>query len=127
MEPLRKSFPAKMFEGMEKARRSRAVRIATLLAACLTVATAFGLHPEPSERSAAAGPQGIALPGSRTVDSGAHDCLACRAHRPLVSTPFFTAAPLLARSSPRIVVSRSSVLAAFTPARPDGRAPPDLS
>jgi hypothetical protein len=116
-----------MFGRMEKARRSRGVRLATLLAACLTAATAFGLHPEPTERSAAAGPQRLELPGSRAVDSGTHDCVACRAHRPLVTVSNLAVVQTPRRSSPRVLVSRPSVLAAFTPARPDGRAPPDLS
>jgi hypothetical protein len=112
---------------MEKARRSRAVRIATLFAACLTAATAFGLHPEPGERSAAAGSQQLEPPGSHAVDSGTHDCLACRAHRPLVSVSFLAVVPPLARSAPREFVSRPSLVPAFEPERPDGRAPPDLA
>jgi hypothetical protein len=116
-----------MFGGMEKARRSRGVRLATLLAACLTAATSFGLHPEPAERGAVAGPQRVDLPGSRGVETGPHDCLACRAHRPLVTVSHLAAVVAPRRSSPRVHVSRPSVIAAFTPAYPDGRAPPDLS
>ncbi|HEX9687902.1 MAG TPA: hypothetical protein VGB47_02380 [Thermoanaerobaculia bacterium] len=113
---------------MEKARRSRGVRLATLLAACLASATAFGLHPEPGgDRSAAPGLPGIELPASRIVESGRHDCLACRAHRPLVSIPFLSVLPSPRRSAPRALVSRPSAIAAFEPTTPDGRAPPGLS
>ncbi|HEY6065307.1 MAG TPA: hypothetical protein VIY96_04075 [Thermoanaerobaculia bacterium] len=113
---------------MEKARRSRGLRLATLLAAFLTTATSFGLHPEPGvERTAAPGPHQLSLPGTRAVDSGAHDCLACRAHRPLVAVSNLSVVPAPRCSSPRFLVSRPSVLAAFEPSRPDGRAPPDLS
>jgi hypothetical protein len=117
-----------MIAQMEKIRRSRGVRLATLLAACLTSASAFGLHPEPAGDDAM--PGGLArieVPGSRAVDSVPHDCLACRAHRPLVSISFLAVVSPLARSAPRPVVSRPSLVPAFEPERPDGRAPPDLS
>jgi hypothetical protein len=123
----RKSFPTKMFGRMEQARRSRLVRVATLFAACLTAATAFGLHPEPTVAAGAAGSERIVLPGSRVADSAPHDCLACRAHRPLVTVSNLAVIPAPRRLTPRVLVSRPSVLAAFEPARPDGRAPPDLS
>jgi hypothetical protein len=117
-----------MIGRMEKARRSRGVRLATLLAACLTSATAFGLHPEPSDAAAATGsPAQFEVAGSRAVDAGPHDCLACRAHRPLVSVPFLAVVAPLARSAPRVFVSRPSLVPAFEPERPLGRAPPDLS
>lgn len=113
---------------MEKAHRSRGVRLATLLAACLMSATAFGLHPEPADAAAATGsPAQFDVPGSRAADSGPHDCLACRAHRPLVSVSFLAVVPPLARFAPRVSVSRPSLVPAFEPERPDGRAPPDLS
>src|SRR5436309_16064609 len=107
MCPLGKSFPTKMLGRMKKARRSPGVRLATLLAACLTAATAFGMHPEPG--SAASGPQRIEAPGSRAHDSGPHDCLACRAHRPLVTVSNLHVVPTLRRSSPQVLVSRPSV------------------
>jgi hypothetical protein len=113
---------------MERMRRSAGVRLATLLAACLTSAAAFGLHPEPAgDDTAKGGPARIEAAGSRVVDSGPHDCLACRAHRPLVSVSFLAVVSPLARSAPRPSVSRPSLVPAFEPERPDGRAPPDLS
>ena len=113
---------------MEIARRSRGVRLATLFAACLTSATAFGLHPEPrpdlaGARSAAV----LGVPGSPSVDATPHDCLACRAHRPLVSVPFLAVVAAPHRSAPRVFVSPASAVARFEPATFDGRAPPDLS
>jgi hypothetical protein len=123
----RKSFPTKMFGKMEPARRSRLVRVAMLFAACLTTATAFGLHPEPAPGGVAAGPVRLDLPGSRAADSGPHDCLACRAHRPLVTVSSLDVVPSAHYSTPRVRICRPSLVGAFEPARPDGRAPPDLS
>jgi hypothetical protein len=120
------SFPVRMIGRMERARRSRGVRLATLLAACLTSATAFGLHPEPAASATGSPPQ-IDVAGTRATDAGPHDCLACRAHRPLVSVSFLAVVPPLARSTPREFVCRPSLVPAFEPERPDGRAPPDLS
>jgi hypothetical protein len=117
-----------MLGGMEKARRSRGVRLATLFAACLASATAFGLHPEPGTgRDGAPVSVRLDLPARNVADSGPHDCLACRAHRPLVSTPNLAVVPSPRRSAPRTLASRPSLLAAFAPASADGRAPPDLS
>jgi hypothetical protein len=117
-----------MIGRMERIRRSRGVRLATLLAACLTSATAFGLHPEPAGDGTAPGsPARIEVPGSRVVDSGPHDCLACRAHRPLVSVSYLAVVSPLARSATRPAASRPSLVPAFDPPGADGRAPPDLS
>jgi len=116
-----------MFGKMEPARRSRLVKVATLFAACLTAATAFGLHPEPRAATGAAGPLRLDVPGSRAADSGPHDCLACRAHRPLVAVSNLAVVPSPHYSTPRVRVSRPSLVGAFEPPRPDGRAPPDLS
>jgi hypothetical protein len=117
-----------MLARMEMARRSRVVRLAMLFAACLTSASAFGLHPEPGADIAAASRGAlVGLPGAAAVDATPHDCLACRAHRPLVSTPILTVAAPPRRTAPRVFVSSPSVVARFDPARPDGRAPPDLS
>jgi hypothetical protein len=115
-----------MIGRMENARRSRGVRLATILAACLTSATAFGLHPEPAASATGSSAQ-LDVAGSRAAASGPHDCLACRAHRPLVSVSFLAVVPPLARSAPRLFVSRPSLVPAFEPERPLGRAPPDLS
>lgn len=113
---------------MERIRRSGGVRLATLLAACLTSATAFGLHPEPVDDDAApGGPARIEVAGSLAVSSGLHDCLACRAHRPLVSVSYLAVVSPLARSAPRLSLSHCCLVPAFEPERPDGRAPPDLS
>jgi hypothetical protein len=117
-----------MFGRMDKARRSLGIRLATLFAACLTSLTAFGLHPEPgAPRNEASVSIGIDLPSTRAVDPGSHDCLACRAHRPLVSVANLASVPSPRRSTPRVLVSRPSLVAAFEPASADGRAPPDLS
>jgi hypothetical protein len=113
---------------MEMARRSRGVRLATLFAACLTSATAFGLHPEPGAdlvRSLHAA--AVGLPSAPAVDATPHDCLACRAHRPLVSISHPTVVAAPRRSAPGVFVSSPSVIARFEPASPDGRAPPNLS
>ena len=112
---------------MERIRRSGGVRLATLLAACLTSATAFGLHPEPAGGDAPGGPVRIEVAGSLAVESGLHDCLACRAHRPLVSVSYLAVVSPLARSAPRLCFSHCCLVPAFEPERPDGRAPPDLS
>jgi hypothetical protein len=112
---------------MEMARRFRAVRVAALFAACLTSATAFGLHPEPGAGKSAPSKLGINLPASRLADSGSHDCLACRAHRPLVSVPILEILSAPRPSSPRVFVSRPSPLSEFEPGGPEGRAPSDLS
>jgi hypothetical protein len=117
-----------MLARMEMARRSRVVRLAMLFAACLTSASAFGLHPEPGA-DLARSPHAttVGLPSAAAVDAAPHDCLACRAHRPLVSTPILTVAAPSRRTAPRAFVSSPSVVARFDPAQPDGRAPPDLS
>ena len=113
---------------MEIARRCRGVRLVTLFVACLTSATAFGLHPEPGAHMEGAPHAAVlGVPGSPSVDATPHDCLACRAHRPLVSTPFRTVVAAPDRSAPRVLVSSPSAVARFEPASFDGRAPPDLS
>lgn len=117
-----------MLGRMEIARRSRGVRLATLFAACLTSATAFGLHPEPgADLARAPHVVVVGVPGSPSVDSTSHDCLACRAHRPLVSIPFLAVVAAPHRSAPRVFNSPPSAVARFEPASFDGRAPPDLS
>src|SRR6266566_2737784 len=75
-------FAGKMLVSMEKVRRLRGMRVAT----CLAASAAFGLHPEP-----ASPPRNRALAvrnATAAMDAPAsHDCLACRAHRPLLSSP----------------------------------------
>jgi hypothetical protein len=117
-----------MIGRMERIRLSGGVRLATLLAACLTSATAFGLHPEPAGGGdAAGGPVRIEVAGSLAVESGLHDCLACRAHRPLLSVSYLAVVSPLARSAPRLSLFHCCLVPAFEPERPDGRGPPDLS
>jgi hypothetical protein len=115
-----------MFPSMEKARRLRGVRIAMLAAAFLAVSAGFGLHPEPGFAGAG---QRLALHGPTVAESGpgTHDCLACRAHRPLLAaatpaevlgTGTWTALP----AAPRPLAIR-----VFPLLRLDGRSPPASS
>ena len=119
-------FDAKMFPSMEKARRLRGVRVAMLAAACLAVSAGFGLHPEPESSSAA--PR-LAFHGAIAVDSapGTHDCLACRAHRPLLAAA--TPAPVsgAAGSMALPVASRPLAIRVFPLLVLDGRSPPATS
>ena len=111
---------------MEKARRLRGVRVAMLAAACLAVSAGFGLHPEPSSTRVL---QGLALHGATVAESGpgTHDCLACRAHRPLVTAP--TPAEILGTqaSTPLPVAPRPLAIRVFPLLRLDGRSPPTAS
>ncbi|HSD71135.1 MAG TPA: hypothetical protein VLE54_00005 [Thermoanaerobaculia bacterium] len=112
---------------MDKSRRSGGVRLATLLAACLTSASAFGLHPEPSAVRAAPASVVIALPGSHATEAAPHDCLACRAHRPLVVASNPAEVPRVCKDLRRIPPARLSPAISFEPASFDGRAPPSFS
>jgi len=122
----RKPFDGRMFVTMEKARRLRGACIAMLVAAWLAVSAAFGLHPEPlGVRAGDSLPPDIEKPAVGDESRGPHDCLACRAHRPLVCAP--SPAELV---SPRLAAVRELVLASsplltFEPPSPDGRAPPE--
>ena len=111
---------------MEKARRLRGVRLAMLAAACLAVSAGFGLHPEPV--SAGVVP-GVALHGATVAENGpgTHDCLACRAHRPLVNAPT-PAETLGTRASTALADEpRSLAIRVFPLLRLDGRSPPTAS
>jgi hypothetical protein len=126
MRSGRLPFDAKMFPPMEKARTLRGVRVAMLAIACVTAAAGFGLHPEPASADLQSG---LALYGGTVAESGAaaHDCLACRAHRPLLPSP--TPAEIAgARVSTTLhVAARPPVIRVFPILRPDGRAPPATS
>ena len=109
---------------MEKARRLRGVRVAMLAAACIAVSAGFGLHPEAASGGA---PQGLSLHGPTAAERGPHDCLACRAHRPIVAAP--TPAEIVgARASTALpVASLPLAIRVFPLFRLDGRSPPAAS
>jgi len=115
-----------MFPSMEKPRRLRAVRLAMLAAACLAVSAGFGLHPEPGSSGAypGSGFHGAALSDGNPA---AHDCLACRAHRPVVSAPA-PAQVLGARAWTALAAApRPVAIRVFPLLRSDGRSPPATS
>lgn len=110
---------------MEKVRRLRGVRLAMLAAACLTVSSGFGLHPEPGS---AAVPRGLSLHGANLGSEAAtHDCLACRAHRPLLAAP--VPAPISGIAGSTALAPNPSPLAirVFPLLHLDGRSPPATS
>jgi hypothetical protein len=115
-----------MLVSMEKARRLRSVRLAMLAAACLAASAAFGLHPEP-----AAAPSDSALAvrgGTAAVDAVAgHDCLACRAHRPLLSSPTPADVTAPEASVTRPVAPLDLAVRVFPVLSRDGRSPPIAS
>lgn len=98
-------------------------RVWMLVTAVLAASAAFGLHPEPVWEI----PKGdleISTAASVATPVAPHDCLACRAHRPLVSAPapFAIAAPErseVRRGEPRSIALRSIPLPPSV-----GRAPP---
>ncbi|HZI67974.1 MAG TPA: hypothetical protein VFF17_15540 [Thermoanaerobaculia bacterium] len=103
------------------ARRGPA-RFWLLVAAVLAASAAFGIHPEPQS----AIPDGALEVSTVSVESSgvSHDCLACRAHRPLVSAP----APLVIaapeRTAVRHALARSIALRSIPLPPSVGRAPP---
>jgi len=111
---------------MEKARRLRGVRVAMLAAACLAVSAGFGLHPEPASAGVL---QGLALHGATVAESGpgTHDCLACRAHRPLVTAPTPADVAGAAASTALSVAPRPLAIRVFPLLSLDGRSPPATS
>jgi hypothetical protein len=126
MRPECLPFAGKMLVSMEKVRRLRGVRLAMLAAACLAASAAFGLHPEPTSA-----PSDSALAvrdATAAVDGVAgHDCLACRAHRPLLSSP--TPADITApqTSVTRPVAPLDLAVRVFPVLSRDGRSPPTAS
>jgi hypothetical protein len=108
---------------MTRMTRRGPARFWLLVAAVLAASAAFGIHPEPPsampdgalEISTTAPVEGPGVP---------HDCLACRAHRPLVSAP----APLVIASPERSAIRRAlprSIALRSVPLPPSvGRAPP---
>jgi hypothetical protein len=111
---------------MEIARRLRSVRLAMLAAACLTVSAGFGLHPEPGSPAV---PRGLALHTATVsgAEAATHDCLACRAHRPLLAAP--VPAPISGVAGSAALVPAPSPLAirVFPLLRFEGRSPPATS
>jgi hypothetical protein len=104
------------------ARRGPA-RFWLLVAAVLAAGAAFGIHPEPP---AAIPPGSIQISSASSLAGPVvpHDCLACRAHRPLVSAP----APLAIAGPERYRVPlahpRSIALRSVSLPPSVGRAPP---
>jgi hypothetical protein len=119
-----KPFAVRMFGRMDVARRSRGVRLAMLLAACLSSASAFGLHPEPSGGRVADKVASLELPGARLADSSPHACIACRVHRPLVFASTPASIPNQRLSLGETVPALLSPTTSFEPATFDSRAPP---
>lgn len=111
---------------MEKARRLRGVRLAMLAAACLAVSAGFGLHPEPGS---AAVPRGLAVhtPTLSGAEAATHDCLACRAHRPLLAAPVPAPISGVAGSTVLAPIPGPLAIRVFPLLRLDGRSPPATS
>ena len=122
----RSPFAGKMLMPMGKVRRLRGVRAALLVAACFAASSAFGLHPEPGS---APTDRTLAIRATTAaVDAPAtHDCLACRAHRPLVasSTPADVTAPQTSVTRP--VATSALAVRVFSILSRDGRSPPIAS
>ena len=111
---------------MEKARRLRGVRVAMLAAAFLAVSAGFGLHPEPGSDVAGRGP---AIHGVTVAEGGAsaHDCLACRAHRPLLPSPTPAEVVGALGSTALLAAPPQPAIRVFPLLRLDGRSPPATS
>jgi hypothetical protein len=103
--------------------RRKPARIWLVVAAVLAASAAFGLHPEPVSTAGSSALE-ISNSGSRDAPVGPHECLACRAHRPLVSAP----APLSVAAPQRSEIPRGeprSIALLSVPLPPSvGRAPP---
>ena len=120
LPPVR--FDAKMPASMK---RPFGARLVTLVAACLASAAAFGLHPEPDAGPAAASlAPAIELVASGGANHGRHDCLACRAHRPLLSAPTPADVTGQQTSAIRPVAPNPLEIRVFSLLRLDGRSPP---
>jgi hypothetical protein len=119
-------FAGKMPVSMEKVRRLRGMRVAMLVAACLAASAAFGLHPEPASPS---GDQALAVRNATAaMDAPAsHDCLACRAHRPLLSSPTPADVTAPQTSATRPDDPRPLPVRVFLVLSRDGRSPPIAS
>ena len=119
-------FAGKMLVLMEKVRRLRGMRVAMLVAACLAASAAFGLHPEPASPS---GDQALAVRNATAaMDAPAsHDCLACRAHRPLLSSPTPTDVTAPQTTATRPVDPSPLAVRVFPVLSRDGRSPPIAS
>jgi hypothetical protein len=115
-----------MLPSMEKARRLGAARVAMFVAACLAISAGFGLHPEPTSAGTA---DRLAFHGATLAESGpgAHDCLACRSHRPLLPAPTPAAVTGARASTALLVAPRPLAIRVFPLLRLDGRSPPATS
>lgn len=111
---------------MVKVRRLQGVRVVMLVAACLAALAAFGLHPEPAS---APSNQALAVRGATAAKDAlaSHDCLACRAHRPLLfaATPGDVVGPQTCAVRP--VAQSLLAIRVFPVLSRDGRSPPTAS
>ena len=110
---------------LQAVRAARWARILLLAAAFLAVAGSFGLHPEP-DAMRPLGAVASAWTAEETAASGAHDCLACLAHRSVSLARLSVFAPTAARSVRAPVPIPARRIRLFTPRLDDGRAPPPL-
>lgn len=103
--------------------RRRPARIWLVVAAVLAASAAFGVHPEPASPISGGA---IEISSAPSVESPvvAHECLACRAHRPLVSAPAPVAVAAPERSEIRHGEPRSIALRSVPLPPSVGRAPP---
>lgn len=126
MSPVRLPFELKMPPSMKMVRGLRGVRVAMLVAACLAASAGFGLHPEPVTSDV---PRGVTLNDATISESGAasHDCLACRAHRPLLASHIPAAVSGPGASTALLAVPRQPAIRVFPLLRRDGRSPPPTS
>ncbi len=126
MQPPAFPFALKMPFSMKMVRELRGVRAAMLVAACLAAAAGFGLHPEPVPSDVT---RGVSLHDATVSEGGtaSHDCLACRAHRPLVAAhvPAEVSGP--AASTALLAAPGVSAIRVFPLLRLDGRSPPATS
>jgi hypothetical protein len=109
---------------LRRLRRSTPARAVLCLAVLVSMAAAFGLHPEPADEP---GASAAAFSKSATVRSGAHACVACLTHAStlpaaLAATPH---APQIAEAAPVAVRPLAPPRLARTPC--SGLSPPALS
>jgi hypothetical protein len=106
-------------------RRARFGRIALVLASLLAVTGSLGLHPEPGDVRAA--PAGFVAGHAAPSEAGAHDCLACLAHR---SVPLTRLSGVVLAPGPTVLFFFASRAWRPLPTQSrthEGRAPPALA
>ena len=109
---------------LRRLRKSSPARAVLCLAVLLATATAFGLHPEPSD-DASAGTAGVSK--AAAVRSGSHSCVACLTHATAL-----TAALAAAPHAPALVAAAAAPVRHLAPPRLSrtpcsGLSPPSLS